>query len=476
MHLKTVTLNNFRCFDSLTVDLHPRLTVFVAENAGGKTSVLDGIAVGLTKVLHGLTSANQRLSGPAIRDADFRLESYQDSKGTTKWSASDYAQVILEARDGMKWDHWRPSSKGKTPPVKIGQSDLQKLSAILDRFKTAEPLDLPVFAYYGTSRGEVDVPKRLRASKSKSLNYDYPTYALWGSLDAFTDFKELLKWFDAEEASELRANKGADADDYYPFHTLRQIRDTVNLMLGGEYTNPRFTKKHKFVVTAKNGPDEVQIDQLSQGYQSMLALAFDFARRLAIANPHLEMGYQEDSPLLEAAFAYVRQWHPGGMDDGLMHGPALAPAIMLIDEVDLHLHPSWQQRVLGDLMRAFPHTQFIVTTHSPQVLTTVKSENIRVLGRDADGKWQARPPEHSPFARESKDALAFVMGVDPLPLKTDEQRAFQDKLRAYEQLVRQGHKDSDNARRLRGEIDAAGYEIPAADLTLWEFLGNRKQG
>ncbi|MFZ4820158.1 MAG: AAA family ATPase, partial [Limisphaerales bacterium] len=83
--------------------------------------------------------------------------------------------------------------------------------------------------------------------------------------------------------------------------------------------------------------------------------------------------------------------------------------------VDLHLHPSWQQRVLGDLMRAFPRTQFIVTTHSPQVLTTVKSENIRVLGRDAAGAWEALPPPQEIKGVESAVALNTVMRVNPIP-------------------------------------------------------------
>lgn len=470
MHLKQVTLNNFRCFDTLTVDLHPRLTVIVAENGGGKTSLLDGIAVGLTKVLHGLTSANQRLSGPSICDTDFRLEPHTDSKGEKNWSTSDYAQIILHTTQGLKWDHWRPSAKNKQPPVKIGLTDLNFLGQVLDSIKTATPTDLPVFAYYGTSRGQVDVPQRLRSAKSKTVNYDFPTHALWGCLDAFTDFKELLKWFDAEEASELRANKDVSGEDYCPFGTLVQIRETVNLILAGDYTNPRFNRRHKFVVTAKNGPDELQVEQLSQGYQSMLALALDFARRLATSNPHLEMGYPEDSTSLEAAYSYVRQWHPEGLEGGLLHGPAMAPAIMLIDEVDLHLHPSWQQRVLGDLMRAFPHTQFIVTTHSPQVLTTVKSENIRVLGRDADGRWQVNTPERSPLGQESSDALARIMGTHPrpeLPLLED--------VHTYEQFARAGLAASPEAQAALARLTAAGFQFQEADLALFAFLASKKK-
>jgi predicted ATP-binding protein involved in virulence len=86
----------------------------------------------------------------------------------------------------------------------------------------------------------------------------------------------------------------------------------------------------------------------------MLALVMNLARRMLQANP------QREKKALESE------------------------AIVLIDEVDLHLHPKWQQRVLIDLMAIFPNTQFIVTTHSPQVLTTIKPEHIILLEHEKD--------------------------------------------------------------------------------------------
>jgi len=111
------------------------------------------------------------------------------------------------------------------------------------------------------------------------------------------------------------------------------------------------------------------LEQLSGGYRVMLALVMDLARRLAQANPHLEE-------------------------------PCESPAIVLIDEIDLHLHPKWQQRVLVDLIKTFPNTQFIVTTHSAPVLTTVKPENIVVLSYQ-EGKLTANSPSSNSFRGKS---------------------------------------------------------------------------
>ena len=114
MRLKTVTLKNFRCFESLTLNLHPRLTVIVGENGAGKTAVLDGIASGLNPVLTYLSSANQRLTGRGIKDADFRLQSAEAPRGKKQWGAADFAQILLETYEGLRWDYWRPSGGALT--------------------------------------------------------------------------------------------------------------------------------------------------------------------------------------------------------------------------------------------------------------------------------------------------------------------------------------------------------------------------
>jgi predicted ATP-binding protein involved in virulence len=142
---------------------------------------------------------------------------------------------------------------------------------------------------------------------------------------------------------------------------------------------------------------------------------------------------------------------------------------MLVDEIDLHLHPSWQQRVLGDLMRAFPCTQFVVTTHSPQVLSTVRRENIRVLKR-TDAGYIAEMPNMSPLVRQAGDALAYVMDVNVRPPLDD----ILEKVHAYEQLVRHRNIDSQEAIALKAMLDKCGYQIPEADLALWKFLASQQ--
>ena len=442
MRLKTVTLKNFRCFESLTLDLHPQLTVIVGNNGAGKTALLDAIATALTPVLTHLSSANQRLSGRGIKDADFRIEGHSGRGGKTQWAKADFAQVMVETYDELRWDYWKPSgnTKGAEPPEKWGETQLKdRLGAIYASYKTTHPLLTPTFAYYGASRGSIKVPERLREAK---LNYEHPTAALYDCLDPASDFREMLEWFDLEESSELRENKGAVNENFLPFSSLEAVRAAVVGLLG-QYRNPHFNSRHKFMLTRVGDGAPMLVEQLSQGYQSMLALAMDFARRLAIANPHLE--YDDEDYAVQVIHQAIDQLAALGVVSTEPFQQSLrmsAPAIMLVDEIDLHLHPSWQQRVLQDLMRTFPLTQFIVTTHSPQVLSTIRRENIRVLSGSA-----AEMPLASTYGQPSGDVMHSVMLVDPQPPIEEKQTI--DRLT---ELVDQGLWGEAEARRLLQQL------------------------
>lgn len=433
MRLKKITLKNYRCFENLEIDLHPRLTVLVGENGSGKTSILDAIASGLSPLLRYLSSADQRLSGPGIKDTDFRIEPLPGRGSKQRWGTTDYVQVAIETTSGMNWDNWRRSSADKQQASKIGQTKLSDYAkSILESFKTAFPEQLPILAYYGAQRGRIENPERLRPTNQE---YSYPTAALVGALDSQSDFKELLKWFDIEESTELRVNKGCRPEEFELSVTLEAVRSAIESIFAKKYRNPYFNKDHKLVVEQEDGMP-LQVSQLSQGYQSMLALVMDFARRLAIGNGHLT--FDELSRQLNQQSLFDIE-----IPDNLCSPCILAPGVMLIDEIDLHLHPSWQQHVIADLMRTFPNTQFIVTTHSPQVLSTVHRDSIRLLGKDNNGQFITAKPIAESYGELSSDVLESVMHVNPLPPVPE--KADLDHLTV---LVDQGMYYTDEAQKL----------------------------
>lgn len=443
MKLKQVRLENFRGIESLKLDLHPKLTVLVAENGGGKTTILDAIAKGLAPVLRYLSSPEQKLSaaGIGLDDKDYRLLRDAERKPGQPSKVVDYTRIELTATSGLCWDVQR-SKPGKQAPDKTGQTDLKQFCLRkLHGIEAGEKSMLPVFAYYGTGRGNIGIPERLRAPVA---NYDYPTSALFEALEAHGDFKEAVKWFALEEASELRLNKGRRIEDFDLSPALEAVRASIGSVLGDAYKNPHFDTKNKFVLETADGSQQLQVMQLSMGYQSMLALAMDFARRLAVANPHL---YYSDSPASEYADEVGEYGASYNQVEERLHGFGYAPSIMLIDEIDLHLHPAWQQRALDDLMATFPNTQFIVTTHSPQVLSAVRNDSIRTLSFDSAGQIVAETPKQQTRGVENAEVLARVMRVHPTPPVKEAQW-----VKDYIALIENGKAESDEAQVLRSDL------------------------
>jgi predicted ATP-binding protein involved in virulence len=145
--------------------------------------------------------------------------------------------------------------------------------------------------------------------------------------------------------------------------------------------------------------------------------------------------------------------------------------VVLIDNIELHLHPKLQQTILKRFTDTFPLIQFIVTTHSPQVLSTVRKENIRVIeaiGEIGDGIYEANMPEFSPLAHRSDDALARIMDVSPAP------NLFEDDLGQYQQYVKHNQENTEKAIAIRKKLDDAGYEFHESDLSSWRFIASRK--
>ena len=415
MKLERVEIENYRAIERLDLALDPNLTVFHGDNGHGKTSVLSGIAVGLAGIPRLL---------PDVAGIGF-LKS--DRRGLRPM------RVTLTSTDGIAWRRQVLGERGTTHRREL--KDAMDAIVAADR-EGSDPLDLPIVAFYDTDRAvtqraAVEAPDLRRSAGAAFSRYA----ALAGALSTRTSFREFFAWFYAMENAELRAQRRAAPARSKALHVVRQA---ITAMLPG-VSEPRVElDPFRFVVSVRPDPrdrfenlfeeaEELALDQLSGGYRIMLALAADLARRMAQGNPHL--------------------------DD-----PLQAEAIVLIDEVDLHLHPSWQQRVLNDLRRTFPNTQFIVSTHSPQVLTTVKPRHVVHLARE-DGRIVAGSASGWTYGAEAGDVLSAVMGVDERPPGNEFVRLLNDYLR----LVGADRGASPDAVSLRRRLEELSPRDPALD-------------
>jgi predicted ATP-binding protein involved in virulence len=431
MKLERLHLKNFRCFDELSIEFGKRLTVIIAENGAGKTAILDAIAIGFGRYLTKLPG----ISGLTTKETDLRVSRGEQREPfmMLAWEASTQEGGRLAWAAGRKRD-----GAVSTSAIKALLSDEQELLLSrglkeIDEFTLGlvqanaedRPYFLPIIAYYGTNRAIREEVQRRRGFKKNFSRFD----ALAGSLDPDSRFRAAFEWFNAMEDVERRERE-ARRDFDYQHPELQAVRAAIVRLLPVGFSRPRTEiRPLRFVIdrlAADGTTRTLRINQLSDGYRVVLGLTMDFARRMAQANSRTTTG---------------------GMQ---IINPLDLPAIALIDEVDLHLHPSWQQRVLTDLMQTFRNTQFIVTTHSPQVLSTVKRENIRIVGPDTSGKIIAAPPLAMTYGEPSGDVLYSVMMVDPQPPVSEKA-----DLQRLTEWVDQGNYESAEATRLMQSLIAS---------------------
>ena len=417
MKLKSVEIENYRAIEKLSLFLDPSLTVLHGENGYGKTSVLSAIAVGL---------GDEAMLGPFL---DVFISFYEED-----WrEGAENPRVSLSSVDGKACERQGTRSVFEREKAEIEMSARRENLAKVLVGESQENQKMPIGALYGTDRTVSDVPESVVSPRQ--LPRRIPRLdALKGALSARTDFEDLFAWFYFKEDEELREQKKRRDFDYQ-LKEVSAVRQAISSMLP-EVSDPRTeSNPPRFVVSHKSEQGQVEklsLDQLSGGYRIVLALAADLARRMVQGNPHL--------------------------DD-----PLKSEAVVLIDEVELHLHPAWQQRILGDLQRTFPNAQFIVSTHSPQVLTTVEPQRIVELARDGDC-IVAGAPAGATYGAEAGDVLSVVMGVKERP-----ENEFTKALEQYRLLVSEGEGESEEALALRRkleELSPRDYALNRADLEI----------
>lgn len=402
MALKRVVIENYRALTRLELDLHPKGAVFFGGNGNGKTSVLNAVAVGLGSLLSMLPGA----SSIAFRQRDRR--------------DGEPARVELETTDGTKWDRTRggPRRLGRLDALRIHLESIVYADAV-----GRDPLPLPIVAFYDSDR-TVEPDRRPGARPPNPARFA----ALDGALSPRPDFRAFFAWFAAKEREERAARRERN-DLGYRSPELEAVRRAVAAAVPGVSDPTIAERPPRFCVsvTDEAGTAHLALNRLGGGDRLLLALVADLARRMAQGNPH-----------------FPEQ----GKD------PLQAEAVVLIDEVELHLHPSREQRVLPDLQRAFPNTQFLVSTNSPQVLSTVESDRLFDLERE-DGKIVAGGVVDETYGAEAGHILEGVMRVRERP-----DNDYVRMLDEYTELVDDGDGETQKATGLRGNLEEISPRDP----------------
>lgn len=435
MKIDRISLKNFKLFEAFTLELHPEFTVLVGENGSGKTSLLDALAIASGVWLYDVPDSKiKNSSRRSLTENDIRVvwqrrgdrSQFSTAPETLVWAEGVLHEDILTPQGNqMPWGERILSGSRLEDLLSLARKSIQGLYR---RSTEGEEILLPIVAYYGAGRAWL--PHNERA---KSLPRSYEPARRW---DAFYDclnerirLADLRHWF-WDEAVE-RGNRGGK---YRPgfeavkWAVLRGIPGADDIW---------FDTASKDLMLSINQNAQPTAN-LSAGQLTMLALVADIAIKAVTQNNHL---VPPDELSLN--------------DDGVPHVLAETPGVVLIDELDVHLHPRWQRRVVQDLKSTFPRIQFVCTTHSPQIIGELPPDEIRLLDQ------QGQAPRQS-FGMDSNWILDVLMDSE------DQNEYVQKKIaRIFEQI---GAGEIDEARELMQEarelIGGTNKELDRAEAML----------
>jgi predicted ATP-binding protein involved in virulence len=393
MEIKRVTLNNIGPFTTLEIPLAPtdqnpsNITVFVGNNGTGKTSVLKALATSLSWFISRLRT--EKGSGNVIPEdailnaaaaAAIEIEICDSLRSSTYPNDS-------EIDNRFKWS----LAKNRTGRKAQYTSHLNDCTRLAKYYRDALTQDhqtsLPLIAFYPVERVVIDIPLKIR-TKHTFLQLD----GYDNSLSQGVDFRRFFEWFREREDTENESGISEDVlnrlrplaetnQDVWQLlndlnasakdRQLTAVRTAIRQFMP-RMDNLRVRRKPRLHMAIDKNGETLNVAQLSQGEKSLMALVGDVARRLAMLNPNLT-------------------------------NPLTGDGIILIDEVDLHLHPSWQRSLCDRLIETFPNCQFVLTTHSPLVISDCRHVLVYAL---TNGELQELP---SQYGQDANTVLLEVM-------------------------------------------------------------------
>jgi len=448
MRVKQLKMQSFRGIGDLTLDFDEEPTVLVGINGVGKSSILDCLAILLSHMISKIlcfSESKSRRKTIRLNDYSFPfLGSNNESKkaipgkpelenrffneqditnGSTK--TNNKIEILLESKIFE-------ISLSKNKEVNDEENNTENTNTNLDffedienRWKNNPQSNIPLAVYYSVKRDFFNVDLEI-IDISSFKQIDAYDQALNGIKIGFHRFFQWFRSVEDLESEMLRDNRD------YRDKQLEVVKKAISSLIP-EFSNLRVRRSPTLRMTLQKSGEELIINQLSDGEKCLLAMVGDLARRLAIANPGLE-------------------------------DPLQGYGVVLIDEIELHLHPKWQRMIIPALTRTFPNCQFIVTTHSPQVISEVKPEGIYILKKTDNGIIALRP--ESSYGRDSNRILEDLMDVPERPQK------IQEKLLELFRLIDAGNLEG--ARQLRQQLaEKIGESEP--DFVKADVLIRRKE-
>ena len=355
MRVTSLKVANLRAIEAAEFRFQPGFNLIVGVNGVGKSTVLDALRICMSRILPLATKSRAKamaFSADDIRSAcpfvdaelSFECGSLTFRFARTQWrrsfAADDDENIQTLRREILSAKRLRERVRTLLRELDSTQGvvDIDRITPSTAALKKCarESPGAPNCVYFSTNRS---IPSSLGPSKSKAIGEEAAAYA-----EALAPRPLYLARF----ADWMRVQAALAAEHRSAARHLEVVRSAIERFLPG-YDDLRPDPESASRLLVEHKGTTLDVALLSEGERGVLALVLDLARRLSQANPSLK------DPL-----------HDG-------------EAIVLIDEIDLHLHPKWQRAIVGHLTTVFPHCQFVATTHSPQVVAAVEPEQVLLL-------------------------------------------------------------------------------------------------
>ncbi len=409
MKIHQINIKNFKGFEGRSFELNDHFTVFIGENAAGKTTVLDALSVALGGFFIDLgLNINTR---PIDAKKEVRLAFVN---GQSRPQLPVTVEVTGQV-NGANISWKREIQKQKTTsrdakPISSIALDLMQAS------RRGEPAIFPVLAYHGTGRLWAEHEKIGFLKQNEGLLMAYAN-----CLSPKSSSKEFLAWFKTQEDSINKFDQPLEKA-----HLAAFKQTLLALIPDDRWQDIAFDRKQEELMgifTDNQGQKhKLSYRQLSDGFRMIIGLAADIAYRCIQLNPHLGEHVVRDTP-----------------------------GIVLIDELDIYLHPNWQRHVVSDLKNAFPNIQFVATTHSPFIVQSLESDELINLDLNLDGL------ETDPTNYGIEDVSEIEMGVRDV-VRSDAFLVRAEVATRYYQLIEEGKtsktdKEVANLRQQLNQMD-----------------------
>ena len=361
MEIQSLELTNFRGIAHANLTLDGKSAVIYGINGMGKSTILQACSVLFFRILSMLTASDLGSDTKVkIEDSDIKIGaqaariSMQLNIDHTVYSyfrsAEQNGRRIHSGMDAKRIvDQFRKLYVGQYMSLEEEETDESDREKESTRVLVFNESNMPIYASYGVNRYVAD---RRNKVLEKDINLAGKLEALRDVFDPTINFQLFFEWFRGRQ--EYENSKRVEKETFKDAQ-LSAVREAILKIMDNDFSDIKIKIDNEDAqMVAVKHHTELSIAQLSEGEKCVLAMTGDLARKLAIANP--------------------------GRED-----PLEGEGVVLIDEVDLHLHPSWQGRMMPLLFRTFPNIQFIVTTHSPKVLSEIKDEaNIFEIYQDGN--------------------------------------------------------------------------------------------